>query len=208
VIDRRAETDMMGWTRSILAGATLLLAVAAATAQQAVRIRGPIQAVDGATLTVKSGEAGDVKVMLTADAAVFGVVKAQLTDIKPGSFIGVGATPQADGSQRAIQIMIFAEQQRGTAEGHRPWDRPNTTMTNATVDSTVASVDGQVIMVKYRDGEKKVIVGPDATIRAYLVGSRDELKPGANINIVRATKKPDGTFEAARINVGRDGVIP
>jgi hypothetical protein len=177
-------------------------------AQQAVRVRGPIQAVDGATLTIKSGEAGDVKVMLTSDAAVFGVVKAQLSDIKPGSFIGVGATPQADGSQRAIQIMIFAEQQRGTGEGHRPWDRPNTTMTNATVDSTVASVEGQVIMVKYRDGEKKIIVGPDATIRAYVAGSRDELKPGAHINIVRATKKPDGTFEASRVNVGREGVVP
>ena len=92
--------------------------------------------------------------------------------------------------------MIFAEVQRGTGEGHRPWDRPNTTMTNATVDSTVAGVDGQVVTVKYRDGEKKVIVGPEAVIRAYVVGSKDELKPGANINIVRATKEPDGTFEA------------
>ena len=89
--------------------------------------------------------------------------------------------PQADGSQRAIQIMIFAESQRGTGEGHRPWDRPGTTMTNATVDTTVAGVDGQVIMVKYKDGEKKIVVGPDAVIRRYVVGSKDELKPGANI---------------------------
>ena len=193
-----------------LAGAVLAaaLAVSLAQAQQAMRIRGPIKAVDGAVLTVTTGEAGDVKVKLTDDVAVFGVVNATLADVKPGAFIGVGATPQADGSQRAIQVMIFTEQQRGTGEGHRPWDRPNTTMTNATVGSTVAGVDGQVVTVKYRDGEKTIIVGPDAVIHAYAVGSKDELKPGASINIIRATKGPDGTFEAARVNVGRGGVAP
>ena len=195
-------------TQRLLAGAALVagLAVSSALAQQpqTVRLRGPIEAMGGSTLTVKAGEAGDVKVKLTDNAAVYGVVKASLADIKPGAFIGVGATPQADGSQRAIQVVIFAEVQRGTGEGHRPWDRPNTTMTNA----TVAGVDGQAVTVKYKDGEKKIIVGPDAVIRAYVVGSRDELKPGANINIIAATKKPDGTFEAARVNVGRDGIVP
>jgi hypothetical protein len=198
--------------RRVLAGAALMAALAASSAyaqqQQTVRIRGPIQAVDGSTLTVKAGEAGDLKVKLADNAAVFGVVKASLADIKPGAFIGVGATPQADGSQRAIQIMIFADVQRGTGEGHRPWDRPNTTMTNATVDQTVAGVDGQVVTVKYKDGEKKIIVPPDAVVRAYVVGSKDELKPGANIMIVRATKQPDGTFGADRVNVGRDGIAP
>src|SRR3981189_1946517 len=198
--------------RFILPGAALVavLAVSSAVGQQPQtgRVRGPIEAVDGATLTVKAGEAGDVKVKLTDNAAVYGVVKATLADIKPGAFIGVGATPQADGSQKAIQVMIFSEPQRGTGEGHRPCDRANTTMTNATVDTTVAGVDGQVISVKYKDGEKKIIVAPDAVIRAYVVGSKDELKPGANINIVAATKKPDGTFEAARVNVGRDGIVP
>ncbi len=194
----------------ILAGAALVaaLTVSPTVAQQTMRIRGPIQTVDGSTLTVKAGEAGDVKVKLTENAAVYGVVKAGLADIKPGAFIGVGAMPQADGSQRAIQITIFAEPQRGTGEGHRPWDRPNSTMTNATVDTTVAGIDGQIILVKYRDGEKKIVVGPDAVIRSYVVGARDELEPGANINIVSAIKKPDGTFEAARVNVGREGVVP
>jgi len=199
-------------TRRLLAGAAVVAALATTSASaqqpQTMRLRGPIEAVDGSTLTVKAGEAGDVKVKLTDNAAVYGVVKASLADIKPGAFIGVGATPQADGSQRAIQVMIFAETQRGTGEGHRPWDRPNTTMTNATVDTTVAGVDGQAIMVKYKDGEKKIIVGPDAVIRAYVVGNRDELKPGAHINIIRATKKPDGTLEAERVNVGRDGIVP
>jgi hypothetical protein len=201
---------MISKTRFGLAGAAVVavLAASAALAQQTVRIRGPIEAVDGSMLTVKAGEAGDVKVKLADNAAVFGVVKAGLADIKPGAFIGVGATPQADGSQRAIQITIFAETLRGTGEGHRPWDRPNTTMTNATVDTTVAGVDGQVITVKYKDGEKKIIVGPDAVIRAYVAGGRDELKPGASISIVNAMKKPDGTFEAARVTVGRDGIVP
>jgi hypothetical protein len=104
--------------------------------------------------------------------------------------------------------MIFAEPQRGVGEGHRPWTRPNTTMTNATVDTTVASVNGQVIMVKYKDGEKKIIIGPDATINAYVVGDKSELKPGANIAINAAAKKPDGSLEANRINVGRGDVIP
>jgi hypothetical protein len=199
-------------THRVLVGAALAAALAASSAfaqqPQTVRIRGPIQAVDGSTLTVKAGEAGDVKVKLADNVAVFGVIKASLADIKPGAFIGVGATPQSDGSQRAIQIMIFADVQRGTGEGHRPWERPNTTMTNATVDTTVAGVDGQVVTVKYKDGEKKIIVPPEAVIRAYVVGSKDELKPGANIMIVRAAKNADGTFGADRVNVGRDGIAP
>jgi Domain of unknown function (DUF5666) len=195
-----------------LAGATIVATVAASAAwaqqPQTTRIRGPVQAVDGSVLTVKADEAGNVKVKLADKTAVFGVTKATLADIKPGAFVGVGATPQADGSQRAIQIMIFSESQRGTGEGHRPWDRPNTTMTNATVDTTVGSVNGQVLTVKYKGGEKKVVVGQDAVIRAYVAGSKDELKPGAHINIIRATKLPDGTFEANRVNVGRDGIAP
>jgi hypothetical protein len=201
---------MMSIRRWIAAGAALAAVATASSAwgQQTMRIRGPIQAVDGSTLTVKTGEAGNVKVKLSENAAVYGVVKASLADIKPGAFIGVGAMPQADGSQRAIQIMIFSEAQRGTGEGHRPWNRPNTTMTNATVDTVVAGVDGQVLVVKYRDGEKKIVVGPEAVIRAYVAGTRDELRPDANILIVSATRQPDGTFEAARINVGRDGLVP
>jgi len=201
---------MTGGMRHVWAVVALgaMVAASAAFAQQTVRIRGPVEAVDDSTFAVNAGEAGVLKVKLADNARVFGVVNAKLEDIKPGDFIGVGATPQADGSQRAIQVTIFAETLRGTGEGHRPWDRPSTTMTNATVDTTVAGVDGQVITVKYKDGEKKVIVGPDAVIRAYVVGSKEELKPGAKISIVNATKLPDGTFETARVTVGREGIVP
>lgn len=169
---------------------------------------GSITAVDGAMLTVKAKDSAVLKIKLKDNAAVFGVVKATLADVKPGSFIGVGAMPQPDGSQRAIRVTIFAETQRGLGEGHRPWDRPNSTMTNATVDETVKSVDGQVLMVKYKGGEKKIVVPPEAAILAYLVGDKNELKPGANIRITRAVKQADGTYEADRVNVGRGGVVP
>ena len=187
-----------------------MLAMSTAFAQQAQsqRVVGTIQGVDGSTLAVKTRDGGETRVSVTDNVSVFSVVNATLADIKPGAFIGVGAMPQADGSQKAIQVMIFAEVQRGTGEGHRPWVQPGSTMTNATVDSTVASVEGQVVMVKYKDGEKKVIVPPSATIRAYVIGNRSELKPGAAIAIFSAMKKPDGTLEANRVNVGRDGVVP
>ncbi len=172
------------------------------------RVAGTIEGVDGATLVIKTREGGEVRVNVTENVTVFAVVKATLADIKPGAFIGVGAMPQADGSQKAIQLTIFPEAMRGTGEGHRPWTRPGSTMTNATVDTTVAGVNGQELLVKYKDGEKKIIVPPEAIIRAYVPGSRGELKPGAAIAIFGAVKKPDGSLEAARVNVGRDGITP
>lgn len=179
----------------------------AAAQQQTQRVMGTIMSVNGPTLTVKARD-GEIKVNVTDNVAVFGVVKATLADLKPGSFVGVGAMPQPDGSQKAIRVMIFAESQRGTGEGHRPWAQPGSTMTNATIDTTVGAVDGQVLMVKYKDGEKKIIVPPGLDIQQYVVGERSELKPGAAILIVAANKKPDGSLEASRVNVGRGGVVP
>ena len=187
----------------------LLFGGGAGAQQQTVRVTGMVESFDGHVLAIKSDKLGEVKVSLAANATVFGVAEATLADVKPGSYIGVGAMPQPDGSQRAIQVTILAESQRGLSEGHRPWDaRPNSTMTNGTVDQTVASVDGQVVMVRYKDGEKKIIVPPDAIIRAYVAGDKNELKPGAHIAIVRALKKPDGALETDRVNVGRGEVIP
>ena len=198
----------------IFAGLALVAACTASSAwaqqppqPQGVRVAGQITAVDGPTLTVKTAQE-EVKVTVPANVLVIAGSNGKLTDIKQGSYIGVGATPQADGSQKAIRVNIFAEPQRGVGEGFRPWDRPNTTMTNATVDTTVTSVDGQVVMLKYKDGEKKIIVGPDAAIINNVVGEKSELKAGANIAIAAATKKPDGTYEATRVNVGRGDFVP
>ena len=182
-------------------------AVTTASAQpQGVPMIGQIQGVDGNLLVVKT-QAGEQKVTLTNNVAVWGLEKASVSDVGKGAFIGVGATPQADGSQKAIRVMIFAEPMRGNGEGHRPWNRPNTTMTNATVDTTVSGVDGQNIMVKYKDGEKKIIIGSDAVIRRYVAGAKSELKPGAHVGI-NATKQADGSLQTARVNVGRGDVVP
>jgi hypothetical protein len=198
------------FTRITFAAVALALAAGAALAQQpqGMRVAGTIESVDGAVLSIKSDKLGMVKVTLTGDAAVFGVAKGALADLKPGAYIGVGAMPQADGSQRAIQVTVFAPVQRGLGDGHRPWDRPNSTMTNGAVAETVGGVDGPVLTVKYKGGEKKIIVPPEAVILAYVVGDRSELKPGAHVAVIRALKKPDGSLEANRINVGRGDVVP
>jgi hypothetical protein len=201
---------MTGYT---VAGAALIavLAIAPVYAQQAqtVRLRGTIEKVDGSTLVVKPHEGAELTLTLAGNVQVVDVVKASLADIKEGSFIGSGAMPQADGTQKALEVHIFAESQRGTGEGHRPWDgAPNSTMTNGTAGAAVSGVDGQTITVKFKDGEKKIVVPPGVPIVRYEIGNPGELKPGANIAVPFATKKPDGTFEAARVNVGRDGLVP
>ena len=194
---------------AVVAAASLFATAALAQAPATVRIRGAIEAVDGAVLTVKSREGTEVKVHLANDVAVIGIAKSALSDVKPGSYIGVSAMPQEDGSQKALAVHIFPEAMRGTGEGFRAWDlKPNSTMTNATVAETVAGTDGQNIMVKYKDGEKKVVVGPDTPIVAFVTGNKDELKPGAKIIIFGATKKDDGTLEANRVGVGIDGITP
>jgi hypothetical protein len=182
-----------------------------ASAQQAptVRIRGTIEAVDGPVLAIKTREGEDVKVRMTDNVAVFGVVKTSLSEIKEGSYIGVSAMPQPDGTQKALAVHIFPENQRGAAEGFRPWDlRANSTMTNATVAETVKGTDGQNILVKYKDGEKKVVVPPDTPIVTFVAGDKSEVKAGSKIIIFGAAKKEDGMLEANRVNVGRDGITP
>ena len=176
---------------------------------QTARIRGQIEKVDGDLIDIKARSGEMMKVKLVDPQRIMAMVKASLADIKPGSYIGVTAMPQADGSQKAIAIHIFIEAMRGTGEGHRPWDlQPGSTMTNANVESTVSGVDGQTIMVKYKDGEKKVLVPPNTPIVAYTPGRKDELKPAAHVFIFGATKQADGSFTTPAINVGRDGVIP
>jgi hypothetical protein len=199
------------------AGAALLAALVAAgfcsplAAQQpqTVRLRGTIEKVDGHTLSIKGRDGGQATLTLTSNALIVAVLKASLADIKEGSFIGSGAMPQADGTQKALEVHIFAESMRGTGEGHRPWDgAPNSTMTNGTVGTTVTGVDGPVITVRYKDGEKKIMVPPGTPIVRYEVSDAKDLKPGASFSVIAATKKGEGSFEASRINVGRDGVVP
>jgi hypothetical protein len=196
----------------MLAAAALVsaFAMSCVSAQaQTQRLRGTIERVDGNTLFVKTRDGAAATVKLADNATVTAVYKATRADIKEGDYIGSGAMPQADGSQKALEVHIFAASMRGQGEGHRPWDgAPNSTMTNGAVGNVVASVDGPVILIKYKDGEKKIIVGPETPVVRYEVGARDDIKPGAAFSVVAATKQPDGTFTAPRINVGRDGGVP
>jgi hypothetical protein len=196
----------------VVCGSVLLIASASA---QNVRVRGTIEQVDGPVLTVKSREGQSLKVKLADDAKVVAMVKAQLADIKPGSFVGSTAMPEDNGHWQAVEVHIFPEAMRGTGEGDRPFDyRPKSTMTNGTVGSvgggasaaTVEKTEGTTITLKYKEGEKKIDVVPATVIYTYAPGSKDELKPGALVNTA-ATKQPDGSLMSARINVAR-GVNP
>jgi hypothetical protein len=200
---------MAGIRPALAIAAALAATMALAQAPQTVRLRGVIEKVDGNTLTAKSDKGDELKLNLADKMLVVEVVKASLADIKPGDFIGSGATPQPDGSQKAIEVHIFAESMRGTGEGFRPWDgAPNSTMTNGTVGTTVTGVDGPVVTVKYKDGEKNIIVGPDVPIVKFEIGDMSAVKPGAAFTVVAAVKQPDGSFNINRINVGRDGLVP
>jgi len=194
--------------RLVLAGAIIAASCATATAQT-LRVRGTIEKADGNVLSLKS-EGADLKLTLTDDARIVAVVKASMADIKEGTFLGSAAMPQPDGSQKALEVHIFPEQMRGTGEGHRPYAPvPNSTMTNGSASgATVAGVDGSTIVLKYKEGEKKIVVPSNVPIVRYEIGGKADLKAGAKFTVLAATKKPDGTLEANRINVGRDGVEP
>jgi len=202
---------MIGPLRALpLAALSIVLICAQAIAQPAQnrRIRGIVTSLDNNVLSVKARDGADVKINLADNWTVTAYTKAQISDIKVGSFIGVGGTPQPDGSQKAVSINIFPESARGLGEGFRPWDQaPNGTMTNASVAEAVAGVDGQTLLLKYKDGEKKIVVPPATPIALFGRGERDEVKPGVAV-AVSAVAKPDGSLESARVGVGRDGLMP
>jgi hypothetical protein len=194
---------------AIAAGMTIVAASAAWSQEKTVRVRGTITAVDGQVLTIKTREGSDVKATLNDKTMIVAIVKASFADIKQGSFVGVTGMPQADGSQKCKEIHIFPEAMRGTGEGHRPWDlEPKSTMTNATVNELVTAKDDNTLTLKYKDGEKKIAVGPDCPIVTYVPGDKSELKAGAKIFIAAATQEADGTLAVPRINVGRNAAPP
>ena len=193
--------------RTGLVGATVAGLCATAAAQP---VRGTIETVDGNLLTLRSNAGAEFKLMLSENALIVAVVKASMADIKEGTFLGSAAIPQPDGSQKALEVHIFPEQMRGTGEGHWLYTpvlsgtMTNGTMTNgsmtngsmsngATSDSIVAGVDGSTIVIKYKDGEKKIVVPPNVPILRYEIGGRGDLREGARFTVIAATKKPDGT---------------
>ena len=199
------------YVRPLIALAMVAASTAYAMAQKApvpTRVRGAIEAVEGDTLTVKSRSGEDVKLHMTSDIRIVGITKISLSDIKVGSFIGTTTVPGPDGTPTAVEVHVFPENMRGTGEGSRPYDlKPNSTMTNATVSESVVGNDGHTLSVKYKDGEKKVLVTPDTPVVTYVSADKSDLKPGAKV-IAFMKQLPDGSFESNRVSVGRDGLTP
>ncbi len=195
--------------RGLCAAALTLAMFASASAQDTMRVRGTIERVEGPVYVIKSRDGAELKVALAEPGLVVALVKASMADIKPGLFVGSTGMPQPDGSQKAIEVHIFPEAMRGTGEGHYPWDlQADSTMTNANVEESVTGVDGQTLTLKYKTGEKKIVVTPQTIIITYMPGDKNELKPGTKIFIGAAKKQADGTLLTPRINYGKDGLTP
>jgi hypothetical protein len=193
--------------------ALALLGIAATTsalAQNAppVRIRGTVESIDGQDLTVKSREGSSVKIKLAPDYAVTAVVKAQMTDVSVGKYVGIAAMPQANDPEKALEVLVFPESGRGSGEGHYAWDlTPGSMMTNATIAMADDQADGRALTLKYKDGENRITVPKDVPIVTFVPGDRALITPGAGI-MVPAVKQPDGSMTASRVVVGKDGVKP
>lgn len=171
-------------------------------------VRGTIESVNGATLTVKGRDGAQVTVRLADNVSIVAGVKITIADIKQGAYIGVTSVPQADGTWRASEVHVFPESMRGTGEGDRPLTpQSQNTMTNAAVSDIVSQVDGRKITLTFPGGQKTVVVPLDALLFTYAPGDRGDLKPGASV-VIRGPIGPDGSLQAARINVGRDVVLP
>ena len=179
-----------------------------ASAQEIVRIRGTVEKIDGPVYVIKSRDGTELKLTLTDNPLYVAIAPSTMADIKPGMFVGSAGMMQPDGTQKAIEVHIFPESMRGTGEGHYDWDlKPASKMTNGNVEQSVSGVDGPVLSVKYKDGEKKLVVTPETVVVSYVPGDKDEVTPGTK-GFVAAKKQPDGTFQAPRITYGRNGAGP
>jgi hypothetical protein len=201
------------WSKSLAVVAFLLLLSLPAVAQNAPEgtrtfVRGTVEKFDGQTLTVKSREGPELIIVLAPNFTVSGVAKRSLADIKEGDYVASTSVKGADGKLRAVEVHIFPEAMRGTAEGQFPWDLvPEGIMTNATVAGIANAPQGRVLKVTHKGSESEIVVPNDIPIVTYVPGDASLLKPGAAIFTI-AQKKPDGTLASARVTAEKDGVKP
>jgi hypothetical protein len=205
----------MSPARILTTAALAALTVSAALAQQpqTQRLSGTIEKVDGNVIYGKAKDGGTITLKLADGAAITAVLKATVADIEPGAYIGSGAMPQPDGTQKAVEVHIFARPQADGGHHSADWyGAPSGTMTNGFVEPTMVTAIGgagdPVLVVKYPAGEKRITVPSNAHIVRYAPGSKDDLKAGAAFRTQTAAKQVDGTFTTNNINVGRDGGVP
>ena len=168
-----------------------------------MRIRGTVERIDGPVYVVKNRDGSELKLTVTDTPLYVVIVPATMADIKPGMFVGSAGMMEADGTQKAIEVHIFPESMRGTGEGHYDWDLlPKSKMTNGNVEQSVTGVDGPVLSVKYKDGEKKLGVTPQTVVVTYAMGDKSEITPGTKIFVAAAKKQADGTVQTPRIGAG------
>jgi hypothetical protein len=171
------------------------------------RLRGTVvSCADGAlVIAERSGES--VRLTLDAKFAVSEVLPIELAAIQPGSFIGAAAMPQADGTQRALEVLVFPEAARGSGEGHFPWDlQPGSTMTNATVADLASSAEGRTLTLRYKDGEKTLLVPLGVPVVTFKPGDVGLLVPGAKVLVTAQLR--EGQPVATRALAGRNGFTP
>jgi hypothetical protein len=197
---------------SSLALCLLLVACGSVLAQAPAptqRIRGDVVAIDGLGLQVKSRSGETLAIKLADNYVVTAVVKIEVTAIKPGAFVGTASVPQPDGTLTSLEVLVLPESMRGSNEGHYPWDlKPGSMMTNATVSDVVSlGRGGRRMTLKYKDGEKSIVVPEDVPIVTFEPGDKSMLVPGAHV-LLTATKQPDGSLTAARVAVGKNGLVP
>jgi hypothetical protein len=209
-MNQSTKTLLCGTIAAAVAVVALALGSMQATAQSTnpVRVRGTVGSLDRSTLVVHSREGADVSIHLADNWAATGIVKASMSDIKPGVFIGTASLPQSDGSLRSLEVVVFPEAARGTGEGHYPWDlKPTSMMTNATVSKAVDSVDGRTVTLSYKGGEQKIVIPSDAPIVTFAEAQKSDVKAGAAV-FVPTQRQADGTLSATRVVVGKDGLVP
>jgi hypothetical protein len=202
---------MVGMVLRVLAASSFALCLALpASAQDTVRVRGTVERIEGPVYIVKTRDGSEVKLVTVEDKPLFvAIVPATMKDIKQGMYVGSAGMMQEDGTQKAIEVHIFPESMRGTGDGHYDWDLlPKSKMTNGNVEEAVSAVDGPVLRVKYKDGEKKLVVTPQTVVVTYEFGKREEIQPGTRIFVAAAKKQPDGTLLTPRITYGRNGEGP
>jgi Domain of unknown function (DUF5666) len=197
----------------IALAAAFVFAVVPALAQNAPPVasaRATIETVsaDGASLEVKTRAGEERTIHLSPKTRFALVIPASLADVKPGSFVGVAATPGEGNELKAVEVHIFPEAMRGAGEGHRPFDLgPGSSMTNGNITARVDATSGPKLTVTYKGGEQAIVVDPQTPIVALAPGAQTDLKPGAAI-IARGPKQDDGSIDAAFVLVGKDGLVP